>query len=111
MFEKEQVIKVKQTELWKAQERKIARLFNGERTHKPGKRSADVMSKLFVVEVKTRKKLPEWQKKALATARGLASDYQLGIVEAHEVGARDGMMLVSRQDFIEWFGTIQTREE
>lgn len=93
--------------LWKATERRIARDLASTRAHRPGKRSPDVSTELYAVEVKTRGQLPEWIKNALATARGHASGRQIGILVLHEKRGRDDLVVLSYRDFIDHFGAVK----
>lgn len=76
----------------------------GTRSSKSGVKSPDVLAGAYVVEVKSRDRLPEWIKDGLATAQGHAGDHQLGVLILHEKGARDDLVVVSLKDFKEWFG-------
>lgn len=93
--------------LWKQRERKAARALGGERSSEPGKASPDGTSDTYIVECKLRNKLPQWIKDGLATARGHASDTQLGLLILHEKGARDDLVVLSLNDFKEWFGEVK----
>lgn len=90
--------------LWKQRERAVAKKLKGKRSHRQGKASPDVTSDFYAVEVKSRRLLPEWIKKALATAKGHASDNQIGIVVLHEKGAHDDLVLLGLNDFADHFG-------
>ena len=79
----------------------------GERSSEPGKASPDGTSDTYIVECKLRNKLPQWIKDGLATARGHASDTQLGLLILHEKGARDDLVVLSLNDFKEWFGEVK----
>ena len=57
---------------WKAQERLVARALGGERQPNTGRRAADVLAGPYAVEVKTRRKLPEWLTDAMAQAEDSA---------------------------------------
>lgn len=45
---------------WKAHERTVATLLDGERQPLNGKHGPDVLSERYSVEVKTRRALPDW---------------------------------------------------
>jgi hypothetical protein len=72
-----------------------------------GLKSPDVTSDTYCVEVKLRSKLPQWIKDGLATARGHASEHQLGLLFLHEKGARDDLVVLSLHDFKDWFGEVK----
>lgn len=93
--------------LWKQRERKAARALGGKRSSIPGVRSPDGTADGYVVESKLRKKLPAWIVDGLATARGQASDYQLGLLVLHEKGARDDLVVLSLKDFKDRFGGVK----
>ena len=93
--------------LWKQRERKAARALGGERSSQPGKSAANGTSDAYIVESKSRVFLPQWIKDGLATARGHASDDQLGLLILHEKGARDDLVVLSLHDFKDWFGEVK----
>ncbi len=93
--------------LWKRTERRIARLLEGERTNKYGERGPDVSTPFYSIEVKSRKELPTWIKDALQTARGHASEKQLGILVLHEEGSRVDLVVMAMPDFRDWFGAVR----
>jgi len=94
---------------WKQTERAIAGRLNGKRQGAVGRTGADVVNDWLAVEVKHRRRLPQWLKDALTQARSGAGD-RLPIVVLHEAGQRhsDDLVLVRLADFQEWFGETQT---
>ena len=94
--------------VWKQTERAVARRLNGRRQGATGKATADVVSGWLSVEVKHRKRLPEWLKTALDQARTGAGE-RLPIVVLHEAGLRhaDDLVLMRLADFQEWFGSVR----
>lgn len=91
---------------WKAVERRIARILGGRRTGPLGKSSEDVAHKWLAVEVKHRKRLPEWIKDAISQATSAARPQgKLGIVVLHELNARwpDDLVLLRLGDFVDYF--------
>ena len=97
--------------LWKQRERKAALALGGKRTSEPGKSSPDGTSDTYIVECKLRKALPEWICEGLETARRHASDTQLGLLILHEKGAHDDLVVLSLNDFKDWFGEVKKCEE
>ena len=89
---------------YKRIEREEAERLGGRRIphHRPDQ--PDGESPWLCIEVKARKKLPAWVKDPLHSARAKAKDNQLGIVVLHEMGERDSYIIISRKDFIDWFG-------
>ena len=61
----------------------------------------------LVIEVKARKKLPQWIKVVLTEARIKATPFQLGIVVLGEVGDHDSLVVMNLQDFKDWFGGVK----
>ena len=89
---------------WKATERRIAREFGGKRTGPGRPNEPDIRTSWLSIEVKERKKLPKWLKEAIILAQGKAHSGQLPIVVLHETGRKDDIVVMSRKDFIDWFG-------
>ena len=54
---------------WKRQERQVAAVMGGTRTPNDGKRSPDVVTERFAIEVKSRKSLPTWLWAAVAQSQ------------------------------------------
>jgi len=93
--------------MWKQTERAIAKRLNGQRIGASGRTGADVVNDWLAVEVKHRKRLPEWLKAALEQARN-GADERLPIVVLHEAGQRhaNDLVLLRLADFQDWFGEI-----
>ncbi|GAP06235.1 hypothetical protein ATHL_01083 [Anaerolinea thermolimosa] len=92
---------------WKQTERAIAGRLNGKRQGAVGRTGADVVNDWLAVEVKHRRRLPQWLKDALTQARSGAGD-RLPIVVLHEAGQRHSadLVLVRLADFQDWFGEV-----
>ncbi|HCE18529.1 MAG TPA: hypothetical protein DEQ80_11780 [Anaerolinea thermolimosa] len=92
---------------WKQTERQIARRLGGKRLGATGQATADVVSDWLSVEVKHRRKLPEWLKDAITQAKAGAGE-RLAIVVLHQAGSRhaDDLVLMRLADFEEWFGEV-----
>lgn len=65
-----------------------------------------VVSEWLAIEVKHRKRLPQWLKEAIAQVKAASGLSQLPIVVLHEAGRCHGQALVvmTLGDFVEWFG-------
>ena len=92
---------------WKQTERAVAGRLGGKRQGAVGRTGADVLTGWLSVEVKHRKRLPQWLKNALTQARTGAGD-RLPLVILHEAGQRhsDDLVLVRLADFQDWFGEV-----
>jgi len=95
---------------WKAVEKRIAARLGGQRTSQLGKSTPDITTSWLVCEVKYRRKLPQWIMQALRQARSVASESQLGIVVLQERYARDGLVVCSLRDWVDWFGGLKEEE-
>lgn len=88
-------------------EQAIAKFLGGRRMGNTGLATADVeVGEWLVVEVKQRKRLPAWIKKALAQAIHSAESHQLPVAILHEqYQPYDESLVVMRMaDFCAWFG-------
>jgi hypothetical protein len=94
---------------WKRRERRVAEVLAGNRSSVQGTASPDVTTPLYAVEVKDRVALPAWITRGLATARGHASDKQVGILVLHAKGSRDDLVVISMRDFRDHF--VSAREK
>jgi hypothetical protein len=67
-----------------------------------------VLSDWLAVEVKHRRRLPQWLKTALTQARCGAGE-RLPIVVLHEAGQRhsDDLVVLRLADFQDWFGEVR----
>ena len=97
---------------WKQTERAIAARLNGRRQGATGRTGADVVNDWLAVEVKHRKRLPQWLKDALTQARTGAGE-RLPLVVLHESGQRhaDDLVLLRLRDFEDWFGAVRPESE
>ena len=97
---------------WKQVERAIAVRLNGRRQGAVGRRGPDVLSDWLAVEVKHRRRLPQWLKTALTQARCGAGE-RLPIVVLHEAGQRhaDDLVVLRLGDFQDWFGEVTGDKE
>jgi len=93
---------------WKQTERAIAKRLNATRQGATGEATADVVNGWLSVEVKHRKRLPQWLKTALDQARNGAGE-RLPLVILHEAGQRhaEDLVVMRLGDFEEWFGSVQ----
>lgn len=89
---------------WKRIEREEARKLGGKRIPHGTPGAPDAESPWLCIEIKARKRLPQWITNTLRSARAKAKDDQLGIALLHEMGEHDSYILISRNDFIDWFG-------
>lgn len=90
---------------WKKHERRTAAALGGRRTGPTGKDGPDVDAGWIVAECKHRAQLPGWIDLALGRVRAQAGPARLGVVVAHERGARDSWVILSLHDFRDWFGS------
>lgn len=82
---------------WKRAERAVAARLGGQRVPVAGRaRGAvpDVAHPAYAVEVKHRRRLPQWLRTAMAQAAAAARDGQVPTVVLHEAGQRYGSALV-----------------
>jgi hypothetical protein len=99
--------------VWKAAERAVAKLLGGRRTPLSGAAGgADVVTPWCSVEVKHRKRLPQWVEAALAQAERSARPGQLAMTVLHSHGRRyaDGLVVLRLRDFLDWFGPLTEAE-
>ena len=89
---------------WKKHERRTAAALGGRRVGPTGKDGPDVDAGWLVAECKHRAQLPGWIDTALGKVRSQAGPARLGVVVAHERGARDSWVILSLHDFRDWFG-------
>lgn len=72
---------------WKNVERRVAALLGGVRVPVTGRArgsAPDVQHAVYAVEVKHRKRLPDWLHEAMAQARAAQRDGQIPLVVLHE---------------------------
>jgi hypothetical protein len=96
----------RRSDLWKRTERAIAARLGGQRTGNRGVAAPDVTTPWAAVEVKERRRLPQWIVRAVAQARAGAGPNRLPLVILHEAGAKhDGdIVCLSLADFEAWYG-------
>jgi len=98
---------------WKRTERKIATRLGGQRVPITGRArgdAPDIAHDWLAIEVKHRKRLPDWLHEALAQAYASARTDQLPIVVLHEHGERheNDLVVLRLGEFQAWFGELQT---
>jgi len=98
---------------WKRTERAIARRLNATRQGAVGRRGPDVTTSWLALEIKHRRRLPQWLKDALAQAKSGADEQRLAIVVLHESGQRhaDDLVVLRLGDFQDWFGEVMGDKE
>ena len=89
---------------FKGVERAFAKLLGAERTGHLG--GADITGSWFIVEVKTRQKLPGWIHDAMAQVEKHGDGAQLPIVILHQERQpyREAFLMMRAGAFVEWFG-------
>ncbi len=98
---------------WKAVERRIAERLNGRRVPVSGRAGQpDIAHPWLSIEVKHRRRLPQWLTGALQQAEWAAQPGQLPIAVLHEHGQRyrEALVVVRLGDFQEWFGEVHDAE-
>jgi len=95
---------------WKAVEQRLAKRLDGERIGCTGGATPDVVSDWLSIEIKTRKRLPQWLKDAIAQAVSNVWGYRLPVVILHEIGQHhdDDLVLLKLKDFEAWFGEVRS---
>ncbi len=89
---------------WKATERRIAHEFGGKRTGPGRPNDPDIRTSWLSIEVKERKRLPGWLLDAIVKANEKANENQLALVVVHQTGMKGDFVILSRKDFLDWFG-------
>lgn len=92
---------------WKRTERAVAGRLGGRRVPVSGRGGGpDVEHSWLAIEVKSRRKLPQWLQKAMDQALAAARLSQLPVVVLHEHGQRhlNDLVLMRLHDFEAWFG-------
>jgi hypothetical protein len=98
---------------WKHAERQIAKRLGGRRVPVTGRAGQpDVAHPWLSIEVKHRRRLPQWLIKAMEQAERSATPGQLPLAVVHKVGEWYGQSLVLLRlaDFEEWFGLVFQNE-
>jgi hypothetical protein len=99
---------------WKHVERQIAKRLGGRRVPVTGRAGRpDVAHPWLSIEVKFRRRLPQWLAKAMEQAEKAATPGQLPLAVLHESGTPYGQSLVLLRlaDFEEWFGAVFRSDE
>ncbi|HHX43153.1 MAG TPA: hypothetical protein GX714_04090 [Chloroflexi bacterium] len=98
---------------WKRTEREVARRLGGRRAGCTGRVGPDVIGNWLQVEVKTRRKLPEWIQAALQQAQTGCPEHRLPLAVLHQAGQRhdDDIVCLRLADFTAWFGPPQVGRE
>lgn len=99
---------------WKAAERRVAKVFKGERVGPAGFNTADVTHPLVSISVKYRKTLPRWAETCLAEARGFKGangKLPLLVLLGRGMRIRDGLCVIRASDWEQLYGTIEQRAE
>jgi len=79
---------------WKRVEREIAKRLNGRRVPVSGRAGQpDIAHPLLAIEVKHRRRLPQWLTRAVEQAEEAARPGQLAVAVLHEAGERYGRSL------------------
>ncbi len=94
---------------WKRAERRIAARLGGHRVPVSGRAGQpDIAHPRLSIEVKHRRRLPQWLTQALEQAERAAAPGQLPLAVVHEAGTRYGQSLVLLRlaDFEAWFGAL-----
>lgn len=94
---------------WKKTERAVAEILGGERIPVSGRQrgsAPDIAHNLFSIEVKHRKKLPDWIHDAMSQAKASIRGDQLPIVILHEKGQRhiNDYVVMTLKDFRDYLG-------
>lgn len=90
---------------WKQAERQVAKRLGGRRVPVTGRArgdAPDIEHPLLSVEVKLRRRLPEWLQQAMQQAEAAARDGKLPVAVLHQAGARydDALCLLKLRDLI-----------
>lgn len=98
---------------WKAVERQIATILGGERVPITGRirgSAPDIAHEWLSIEVKHRKKLPDWLKDAMDQAQQSNPGGQLPVVILHEhrMPFGDSLVQMKLSDFIDYFDPKST---
>ena len=95
---------------WKAAERRVARVFGGQRTGPTGRDDNDITHPLLAIEVKYRKTLPAWALACLQqarTGRSATGKTPVSILLGRGMRVGDGLLVLRVADFEERFGQVE----
>jgi len=92
--------------LWKRAERRLCEMLGGKRRGATGRDDPDCVHEWLAVEIKCRKKMPQYIKDWLHQAYTNAEDDKLTVVVWHEAGCiyANAVMMMFLGDFLDWFG-------
>ena len=99
---------------WKHAERQIARRLGGSRVPVSGRAGQpDIAHQWLAVEVKHRRRLPQWLTMALAQAERAARPGQLPVAILHQHGDRysESLVVLRLAAFRDWFGEVYDEHE
>lgn len=99
---------------WKAAERRVAKVFGGQRTGPTGRDDNDITHPLLAIEVKYRRSLPAWALQCLQQARSgrtAAGKTPVTILLGRGLRVQDGLLVLTVRDFEELFGALRKPEE
>jgi len=88
---------------WRRAQEEIALQIGGQRNPGGSQGKADISARWFEAEVRVRLRLPQYALKALALARVKAGPNKLGVAILHQIMEGDSLVVMSRNDFIDWF--------
>jgi hypothetical protein len=98
---------------WKSVERKVAAKLGGERIPITGRQRGSAPDCTSAggnlsIEVKDRKKIPEWLKDAMSQAIASQRDGQIPIVVLHECGMAtgDNLLIIRLNDWCDLYGDV-----
>lgn len=97
------------TKTWKRTERAIAKRMGGRRVPVSGRAGQpDIAHPWLSVEVKHRRRLPQWLLQAVRQAEQAARPGQLPIAVLHQHGQRygDSLVVLRLKAFEEWHGEV-----
>jgi hypothetical protein len=108
---------------WKVAEREVAELVGGERVPITGRQrgaTPDVQHKWLAIEVKNTRSFPKWLKDAHLQAiaskvkeesEGSETKLPVVIIKPHRTNVRNGYIMMSLGDFVDWFGDVKVPRE
>ncbi len=98
---------------WKAAERRVAVLLNGQRVikHSQGEGGADVLAPGLAVEVKYKSTLPQWLLDAQAQARAAGGKERVGVVVIRLKGRKGGVVVMDLEAFAAAWGELVSLRE
>ena len=88
---------------WKYQERRAARLLNARRNPHGDPSAPDAENAALAIEVKTKRKLPEWLVAAVLQSKSKAKKEQLPIVALLGRDSPIDLVVLDLKDYQEWY--------